>query len=77
MHLEPELGLLLKMEAYQEADTETQPPQADDYDKTTISEESRNVLEKLGAISHSNDLDMDKKVKEIKFGNHIEIIEEE
>ncbi|MHA1443681.1 MAG: hypothetical protein ACTSR4_02900, partial [Candidatus Hodarchaeales archaeon] len=67
----------LKTEPLEEADTEIQPPQVDDYDKTNISEESINVLEKLGSISHSNDSDKDKTLKEIKFGNHIEIIEEE
>jgi hypothetical protein len=71
------VGDKLKTEPFEGADTEIQPPQVDDYDKTNISEESINALEKLGSISHSNDSDKDKTLKEIKFGNHIEIIEEE
>ena len=67
----------LKIKPFEEVDTETQPPQIDDYDKTKLSEKSINVLENLGSISHSNDSDMDENIKEIKFGNHIEIIEEE
>ena len=66
-----------KLDPVEIVDTESQPIKGNDYDKIKINEKSINILENLRSISHSDDLDQDKAIKEINFGNHIEIIEEE
>jgi len=70
-------GDKLELDPSEITDTEFQPSDINDYDKIKINEESLNIRETLGSISLSDDLNKDKAVKEIKFGNHIEIIEEE
>ncbi len=58
-------------------ETEHQPTQGSVYDKTGFDEEPKNILEKSESISHPEDSDQDKTIKELQLSNHTEMHEEE
>jgi chromosome segregation and condensation protein ScpB len=67
----------LNTDPTEESDTESQLPQDTDTNENGLEEESKNEFQFSELISHSDDLDQGKAIKEIKFSDHIEIIEEE